>query len=576
MKLSQKLFIYFFTAFVFMIAVISFFQYQREKDFRKEQLDQLLTTYNQSVRKFLEINPADHELLNSFVKVFPDSSLRVTVISLDGTVTYDSYVADEALLENHLQRPELLIAAAQPNGKGHAIRKSTTTGIEFYYLAQRYESFYVRSALPYNVNLLEALAANMYFLYFMAFILFGASILLFVISKNITRSIDRLQLFLQNVDDEKFISSDWLFPKDVLGQISHNIVKTYKNLRKTQSQVEREREKLIQHLQISQEGLGIFSAEKKEILVNSHFIIYTKILADKTLDSLDDIFYLPEFNEINAFIDQSLENRVLNRKSFNIEKGGRVFLIHSIVFKDATFEISINDITVQERENRLKRHLTQNIAHELKTPVSSIMGYMESIINNPGIDADRQHFFIERSLVQAQRLSSLLQDISTLNKIDESNSIFEKEEVDIAQVVNDVLNDVHLQLEEKKYQVINLLKSPIVIEGNKSLLYSIFRNLTDNALSYAGDNITLEIKCYHEDQQFYYFYFSDNGVGVREEHLGRLFERFYRVDKGRSRKVGGTGLGLAIVKNAVLFHGGNITVKNIPAGGLHFIFSFKK
>ncbi|MDO9634691.1 MAG: ATP-binding protein [Paludibacter sp.] len=574
MKLNRRLFLYFFSTFFFLMIVISFFQYQREKDFRTEQLDQLLSTYNQTVNKFIELNPWNWEILTSFLQVFPDSNLRVTVVDMTGVVLYDSYVRDAGKLDNHLNRPEIVLASE--GGKGYSIRKSTSTGTEFYYLAHHFEHYYVRSALPYNMDLATLLAANMYFLWFMLFVLLIASLMLFFISKNITRSVDRLQQFLRDVENEEVVDSEIIFPRDELGQISNNIVKTYKNLWKTKSQVKREREKLIQHLQISQEGLGIFSAEKKEILVNSHFILYSKILTDQVLTTVDDIFYVPELAEINVFIDQGLKNKELNRKRINIEKGGRVFLIQCIVFKDATFEISINDITVQEQENRLKRHLTQNISHELKTPVSSILGYMESIVANPDLSKERQQFFIERSFQQAQRLTALLQDISTLNKIEETENLFEKESIDIAQIVNDVCNDVHLQLEAKRFTIVNQLPEVLKIYGNRSLIYSIFRNLTDNALAYAGEGIRLEISCYREDEQFYYFSFSDDGVGVQEEHLQRIFERFYRVDKGRSRKMGGTGLGLAIVKNAVIYHGGTITVKNVSPGGLNFIFSLRK
>ena len=108
------------------------------------------------------------------------------------------------------------------------------------------------------------------------------------------------------------------------------------------------------------------------------------------------------------------------------------------------------------------------------------------------------------------------------------------------------------------------------------MLYSIFRNLMDNAIAYAGSNIQININCFREDENYYYFSFADTGIGVSPEHLNRLFERFYRVDKGRSRKLGGTGLGLSIVKNAVLFHGGNIEAHNLYDGGLEFIFSLKK
>ena len=122
----------------------------------------------------------------------------------------------------------------------------------------------------------------------------------------------------------------------------------------------------------------------------------------------------------------------------------------------------------------------------------------------------------------------------------------------------------------------NMLPEGLTVQGNSSLLYSIFRNLTDNAIAYAGTHISITIRCFREDERFYYFSFSDTGVGVGPEHLSRLFERFYRVDKGRSRKLGGTGLGLAIVKNAVILHGGTIFAKNTPGGGLEFIFTLSK
>ena len=575
MKLNRRLFLYFFSTFTILMLVITFFQYEREKDFRTEQLDQLLSTYNQTVNKFIELNNWDQERLNDLLQVFPDSNLRVTVINFDGVVLYDSYVMDVSVMENHLSRPEIK-EASLPKNQGVSIRKSTSTNIEFYYLAHRFEHYYIRSALPYNMGLATLLAANMYFLWFMLFVLVVASVVLFFISKNITRSIDRLQLFLQNAENERNVDAEIIFPKDELGQISNNIVKTYHRLWRTKSQVKREREKLIQHLQISQEGLGIFSSEKKEILVNSHFIVYTQILSDKELISADEIFDLPEFADLNQFIDEGMQSRSQNRKRFILEKGGKVFLIQCIVFKDATFEISINDITVQDQENKLKKHLTQNISHELRTPVSSILGYMESILNNPELSTDRQRFFIQRSYQQAQRLTELLRDISTLNKIEEARDFFEKEDVDVSTVVSDVVNDVHLQLEAKGFSISNQVSESLIIKANRSLLYSIFRNLTDNALAYAGENIHIEISCYRQDEQYCYFSFSDNGVGVKEEHLTRLFERFYRVDKGRSRKLGGTGLGLAIVKNAVIFHGGQISAKNAPGGGLNFIFSLKK
>ena len=574
MTLNRRLFLYFFSIFFLMLALICFFQYQREKEFRTEQLDQQLTTYNFTINQFIRERNPSWESLEEYVHLFPDSALRVTVIDTTGVVTFDSSVKKGTKLENHLNRPEIEMANTLKNGK--AIRHSVSTGKDYYYLAHRFPKDYVRSALPYNVSLASMLKANTFFLYFMTGVLILAIIALYFIARNFTKSIDRLRIFTQKAEKEELLNTDIEFPNDELGEISKNIVKLYKLQLHTKDEVYNEREKLIKHLQISQEGLGIFSAEKKETLANRHFIQYTNILSDKHSEISDQIFSLPEFAELNEFIDKSLLNNQLNRKRLTVEKGGRVFAVQCIVFQDDTFEISINDITVQEHENELKRHLTQNISHELKTPVSSILGYMESILENPDMDSQRQRFFVERSFQQAQRLRDLLQDISMLNKMDEGQRLFEKEPCNISDVISDVLNDVHLQIEQKSCKIVQNFQATMQIHGNRSLLYSIFRNLLDNTLAYAGEKLTIDISCYREDKQFYYFSFSDNGVGVAEEHLNRLFERFYRVDKGRSRKQGGTGLGLAIVKNAVIYHRGTISAKRVPTGGLSFIFSLRK
>jgi two-component system OmpR family sensor kinase/two-component system phosphate regulon sensor histidine kinase PhoR len=183
---------------------------------------------------------------------------------------------------------------------------------------------------------------------------------------------------------------------------------------------------------------------------------------------------------------------------------------------------------------------------------------------------------MERCYAQSDRLSHLLQDISTLNMMDNKKNVSKREAVDISLMVSGILNDVALSLEQQQMTVSNLLPDNLILDGDRSLLYSIFRNLTDNAIAYAGEGSTIVIRMFRADSEFYYFSFADNGVGVADQHLSRIFERFYRVDKGRSRKMGGTGLGLAIVKNAVIMHGGTISAKRSIGGGLEFIFTLKK
>lgn len=230
----------------------------------------------------------------------------------------------------------------------------------------------------------------------------------------------------------------------------------------------------------------------------------------------------------------------------------------------------------REEQNVLKRQLTQNIAHELKTPVASIQGYLETILDNDSIAPATKKQFMKRCYAQAQRLTSLLHDISTLNRLDDASELMTNFDlVDINNIVAGIEQETALQLAGQQMAFSNQLPSGIVIHGNLSLVYSVFRNLTDNAIAYAGCGTTITLKASDEGNHWH-FTFADNGVGVPYEHLSRIFERFYRVDKGRSRKMGGTGLGLAIVKNSVLLHGGNISVRNNPEGGLRFDFSMNK
>lgn len=231
--------------------------------------------------------------------------------------------------------------------------------------------------------------------------------------------------------------------------------------------------------------------------------------------------------------------------------------------------------STRQEQDKLKRQLTQNIAHELKTPVASIQGYLETILDNPHIDEETKKQFLKHSYAQSQRLTSLLQDISTLNRMDDAPEIKENVEVNISQMVEDISKETALQLEKHHMSFIINLPKNIIVHGNKSLLYSVFRNLTDNAIAYAGNGTTITLDAV-ENNKDWSFAFYDNGIGVANEHLSRIFERFYRVDKGRSRKLGGTGLGLAIVKNAVMIHGGTIQAKNLPTGGLRFDFNIKK
>lgn len=583
LSFSRKLFLSVISLFLVFAACFIAYQYQREKEYKAELLDTQLQDYNERLHQELRNIPDSLRIsvLDEYTAKETNEALRVTIINLHGDVLYDSYnKTPQESFGNHIGRLE--IQKALKDGKGYDLRRtSETTGIPYFYSATLYRDYIIRSALPYNVDLINSLAADSHYIWFTVTVTLLLIFVFYKFTSKLGTAINHLREFAKRADKNEPVETDIqsAFPHNELGEISQHIIQIYKRLRETKEALYIEREKLITHLQTSREGLGVFNRDKKEILVNNLFTQYGNLISDSNLQATEEIFSICEFQKITDFINKAQKRPSYNeerRMSVHINKNGRTFIVECIIFQDLSFEISINDITQEEEQVRLKRQLTQNIAHELKTPVSSIQGYLETIVNNENIAPEKMQVFLERCYAQSNRLSRLLRDISVLTRMDEAANMIDMEKVDISMLVSNIVNEVSLELEQKQITVVNSLKPKIQLRGNYSLLYSIFRNLMDNAIAYAGTNIHINISCFREDENYYYFSFADTGIGVSPEHLNRLFERFYRVDKGRSRKLGGTGLGLAIVKNAVLIHGGTISAKNNQGGGLEFVFTLAK
>ncbi len=235
----------------------------------------------------------------------------------------------------------------------------------------------------------------------------------------------------------------------------------------------------------------------------------------------------------------------------------------------------VNSYEAEQEQNRLKRQLTNNINHELKTPVASIQVCLETLLSEIALSDEKRQELIERCYTHNERLRRLLNEVSLITRMEDGSSLINRERVVINEIIDEVAEELRVMPKEERLILHTNFSDEVIINGNPNLIGSIFRNLTENAIAYSeGQNIYITLL--ENNDKMCCIRFEDDGKGVEQRHLPHLFERFYRVDKGRSRQKGGTGLGLAIVKHAVLFHGGTITAYNRPGGGLMFDFYLSK
>lgn len=570
---SQRLFWSVFFIFLGFTACVFVFQYQREVEFTREKLNSVLSSYNYQLHYRVQKDPNLNAVVEEFVREIPEHGLRVTIIDPSGKVLFDNTKSD--IRDNHNNRSEVLKARQKMNA--YAIRSSGTDGQEYFYSANNIEGYIYRCAIPYGPYIKDTLKVNREFVYFMALMLLIFFIVLSRYTFSIGQTIAKLKYFSQNIPKNPEKEIELNFPNDELGDIAQHIIKLYRRQQKAKNELALEREKLIKHFQYAKEGFAMFTEDGVEILANIQLIQFANVLSNNAIHTAEEVLDIPELEPIRTFLEEKTQTPRVKalRQTATINKSGKTFLVECLLFQNNSYEISISDITRQEEEYQMKRQLTQNIAHELKTPVSSIQGYLETLLYNHLSD-EKRGFFIERCYSQCQRLTDLLKDISLLNRLEGAADMFELTDVNLTQLLNEIEKECAQQMEAKNITSETHLPENAMIHGNFSLLYSIFRNLYDNAIAYAGEGIRIIVNCYKEDSKYYYFSFSDNGAGIPEEHINRIFERFYRVDKGRSRKAGGTGLGLSIVKNSVLFHRGQISAKSTPGQGVTFLFTLKK
>lgn len=572
----KKIFIYFSVIIgVFTVGIIAFEQ-NRVKHERMANLENIMDVYAETVHRYISENRLYEKdsltALSELLSYLPDDGVRLTVIDWQGNVMYDNTLSADTM-ENHLQRPEIQKAIVQQSGTH--VRVSATNNVKYMYYAKKYdEGYFIRVALPYDIKVKPVLHAKDSFVYYILLFFVVCVFMMNYFANQFSKSIKELREFSLQLKSGQPISRPVNYVDDEIGEISADIIENYNLLQQNRKQLALEREKLLQHFQYSKEGIAIFSSDRKKIYANPHFLQYLNVIADKTIFDAEKVFSDPHFSDVVRFLE--IKPRKENIYTKRIEKSGKQFDVRVIVFDDESFEIYIADVTKQEKTRLLKQEMTNNIAHELRTPVTAIRGYIETLLTLDDNDVGRRRNFLERAHAQTIRLSELIQDITLLTKIEEAPDRFEWETVNIKQLLEELKSDLEEQFKEKNDRFVIEVDEDVTVEGNRTLLYSIFRNLAENSLAYGGENIEIGVRCYAKTEDTLYFEFYDTGVGVDEHHLGRIFERFYRIDDGRTRNTGGSGLGLSIVKNAVLLHHGSIVAKNRPEGGLSFLITFPR
>ena len=579
---KRQLLAYFAAVFALFAVLLIVFQLRSDRNSRKLMLQDRLSCYADIV--------AQSDDYPSTVALFPPE-LRVTVIDKNGHVVFDS-VEDNSLMDNHGARPEVKEAlktkegdairksdtvginyfyyAKSYGGEGDAIRKSDTVGINYFYYAKSYGGYIVRMALPFEYDVKKALRPDSVFILIVVLVFLVALFFIIFLSDKFGEGVSRLHRLAEAAEKGHVDYENMSFPDSELGDIGNQMLRSYQRLEQSNRIIALEKERLLLHLHYYDGGIAIFSQERRKVYANAKFVQFVNLMLDRPTPDLDSIWDSEIFRPVAEFVSRNTRNsRVDNVPVFqyNVDKGGRVYTLQVLVYPDNGCEVSVNDVTNVEKNKVMKQQMTNNIAHELRTPVSSIRGYLETLTVCKDISAEKRNMFLDRAYVQVMRLSDLIRDIGLITKIEEAPEQLHKEKVNLKNVVDEVSDELRDRLDDEP---------DLTVNGNPSLLYAVFRNLMENSLKYGGREIKIHVECYAKGDGYCHFSYYDTGKGVPDEHLPKIFERFYRVSEGRTRDDGGSGLGLSIVRNAIAFHKGDVRALNRKDGGLEFIFSLSE
>lgn len=508
-----------------------------------------------------EANYISHAVENEgteFFKNFDSKNKRITLIKYDGSVIFDNQVNAEKL-DNHLNREE--IEQAIKNGNGISIRYSDTLTEKIIYYATKLNNGNVLriSTTQYTVLmiLLDLLPS-------FVIVLLIALVLSFFLSSKLSKSI---------IEPINNIDLDNVENNIVYGELSPLLTKIAIQKRTIKEQLKEAVKK--------QEQFRLITENMNEgfLIIDKNAMLLTYNTAALKLLEIDVV------SECSILVLNRTKNfRVVVEKSLNGSRAESIMthgeysynLIANPVFEENHIigaVIIIIDITENVKREALRREFTANVSHELKTPLTSISGFAE-LMKAGGTPNEIVIDFSKSIYDEAQRLISLVNDIIKISELDEKSVEYKKEVVDISSLAKEIINRLRSEINKKNISV-NLSGETALVYGVKKIIDEIIYNLCDNAIKYNKENGVIDITTY-TDKDKVKFIIKDTGIGIPMSHQKRVFERFYRVDKSHSKKIGGTGLGLAIVKHGVIYHNADISLESVDGKGTSITINFNK
>lgn len=513
---------------------------------------------------------------------------RISLIDESGLVVADSDSHDISLMENHKYRREVMDALQ--GDEGTALRKSTVSGNEVLYYATPMElgekKYVLRLSMPLDVNVFESSGIQSKMTAAFAIVLAVSLGFSFLVSAKLIRQILKLQYTADEYATGNFAyRPDITSPKELVA-LSSSLEKMASQIQNNISDISRSRDDFQAVFSSITEGLIVFN---NDMIVLAYNDSAEKFFAVNMKDALGK----PLIQVVRNTDIQSLVNKTITESCVSEDISVRIFhsaqiydlLVRCVPIKSYAencdskrFLLIAADITRLNQLEQIRKDFVANVSHELKTPVTSIKGFAETLLENPTDNPEEQRKFLKIIDSQTKRLGDIIDDLLTLSKLDQGTNLPEVMPTDIASVMKIICSGFKKQADEKNIRIDFFCEKNLpLIDINQALFQHAAENLIDNAVKYCPSGA--EIKCsvlpvtvFHdkeggdEKDKGVLIVIEDSGSGIPDIYKERIFERFFRIDKGRSREQGGTGLGLSIVRHIINIHGGVIKAVNRPDG----------